>query len=345
MLHIDTDVFIEMTRFLPRSELEKMMLVSRRWSNIIRGAEGSLQQRRSFTLYTKFHGESPGMLSVHFARNIHSDQSRILRVLTTRGVSQALDVVLSHLRNAFVNLILPCFYDRVPRPGPPREMRVNIPLQARIDWLESMLCSMPLNSETGLWTVVDAVIGSDNLLALARCALEPHRKLGCVRTLTLGLLKDDATWAQLANVAIDTSGLRDILASWQSRKLHVFVLSGTQLQDSLLALPTQLIQDFVALRRVHSFVEEFSLHLQKPDNIAFPEIPDVDEATDRRKRFRYHHKGEDTVVRVRVYENPTAREYLSVVTFDHFRRSVVFFKGNVSPAYLKSEFQRPFTIY
>ncbi|KAH7702354.1 hypothetical protein AAVH_30494 [Aphelenchoides avenae] len=52
-LHIDTDVFIEMTRFLPRSELEKMMLVSRRWSNIVGGAEGSLQQRRSFTLYTK----------------------------------------------------------------------------------------------------------------------------------------------------------------------------------------------------------------------------------------------------------------------------------------------------
>ncbi|KAH7713188.1 hypothetical protein AAVH_19459 [Aphelenchoides avenae] len=50
-------------------------------------------------------------------------------------------------------------------------------------------------------------------------------------------------------------------------------------------------------------------------------MPEVDEPTDRWKRFRYHHKGEDTVARVRVYENPTAREYLSVVTFDHFRRS------------------------
>ncbi|KAH7660520.1 hypothetical protein AAVH_43696 [Aphelenchoides avenae] len=74
-------------------------------------------------------------------------------------------------------------------------------------------------------------------------------------------------------------------------------------------------------------------------------MPDVDEATDRRKRFRYHYKGEDTVVRMSVHKNPTAPGYLSVVTFDHFRRSILFFNGNVSPAYLKSEFRRPFTVY
>lgn len=46
-------------------------------------------------------------------------------------------------------------------------------------------------------------------------------------------------------------------------------------------------EDFVALGSVNSFVAEFSLHLTMADNVAFPEMPDVEEATSRRKRFRY----------------------------------------------------------
>ncbi|KAH7716485.1 hypothetical protein AAVH_16124 [Aphelenchoides avenae] len=52
-LHINTDVSIEVLRFLPRSELEKMLLVSRRWSNIIGEAAASLQQRRHFYMRIK----------------------------------------------------------------------------------------------------------------------------------------------------------------------------------------------------------------------------------------------------------------------------------------------------
>lgn len=50
-------------------------------------------------------------------------------------------------------------------------------------------------------------------------------------------------------------------------------------------MPT--FQDFLALHDVDRFVAEFSMYLQKPDNIVFMEMPHVDEATDRRKRFRY----------------------------------------------------------
>ncbi|KAH7716476.1 hypothetical protein AAVH_16115 [Aphelenchoides avenae] len=361
-LHVATDVFIEMLRFMPRSELEKMMLVSRRWSDIIGGAAASLQQRRRFTVMPKFYGESPGMLSVHFGRT-NLGQRRILRVLTTRGLSQALNAVRSHLRNAFFD-ILPFFMDRVARPCPPGEMLVNIPLAVRIDWLKSLLRSMPPTSEIRSWRAVDTVLGFTNLLTLASCALEPHRQLGCVQALGLGLLNGDATWTQLTSLlnhprirgfseisfwttraAIDTYELRDILSSRHSLKLHVSVVGGVEPQDSLLTLPTQIIQDFVALRDVDRFVAEFSLHLIKPDNTEFSEMPDVDEDTDRRKRFRYHLQGEDTVVRVSIYENPTARKHLTVVTFDHFRRSVLFLNGNVSLAQLKHILQRPYAFY
>ncbi|KAH7700803.1 hypothetical protein AAVH_32072, partial [Aphelenchoides avenae] len=53
VLQINTDVFIEVLRFLLRSELEKMLLVSRRWSNVIGGGAASLHQRRSFNMFTK----------------------------------------------------------------------------------------------------------------------------------------------------------------------------------------------------------------------------------------------------------------------------------------------------
>ncbi|KAH7694031.1 hypothetical protein AAVH_16012 [Aphelenchoides avenae] len=44
-LHIHTDGFIEVFCFLTRSELETALLVSRRWSNVVGWAEGTLQQR------------------------------------------------------------------------------------------------------------------------------------------------------------------------------------------------------------------------------------------------------------------------------------------------------------
>ncbi|KAH7713182.1 hypothetical protein AAVH_19453 [Aphelenchoides avenae] len=340
VLLIDTDVFIEALRFLPRSEVDKMWLVSRRWSNVIGGAAGSLQQRRSFTVFIKFYGVSPGMLSIHFARQARLEQWRILRVLTTRGRSQSLSDIRSHLRNAFVEGVFPFFLNRAPPPGPSRKMRVDIPLPARINWLESLLRSMPPNSEIGSWCVADQVIGSDNLLTLASCALEPHMKLGSVQRLELGLFNRDATWA-----AINTAELPAILSSCQSRKLRVTVSCSIEPQDSVLTLPAQIVRDFVALRGVDSFITEFSLHLQMSDKVAFSEMADVDEATDRRKRFRHHLQGKDTVVRVSVYENPTARERLTAVTFDHFRRTVFFLNGNVPLAELKQVFQRPYAFY
>ncbi|KAH7700804.1 hypothetical protein AAVH_32073, partial [Aphelenchoides avenae] len=363
-LHIDTYVFIEVLRFLPRSELEKMLLVSRRWSSIIGRATASLQQRRCFFMDIKFYGESPGMLSVHFSRSIRQAEYRILRVLTTRGVSQALDAVRLHMRNAFVKGVDPDCQDLVPPPSPPREMLVDISRQGRIDWLKTLLRSMPPNSEIGSWGASDDCIGSDNLLTLASCALEPHRKLGCVQELELGLFEDDATWAQLADllnqptirafseiavwttrVAINPSKLRAVLSSWQSMKLHLYVSSGTKSRDSLLKLPTRIIRDFLALENVNRYVAEFSLHINEPDSIAFSEMPDIDEANGRRKRFRYHLQGEDTVVRVGVYENPTARSHLTVVTFDHFRLTVLFLNGNVSLAELKPILQRLHNFY
>lgn len=128
----------------------------------------------------------------------------------------------------------------------------------------------------------------------------------------------------------------------------------------------------MALRDANNFTAEFSLHIKKPDNVAFAEMPDVGGTTDRRRRFRYAcewqysqsiwlattpfpvyhgkrlryaHKGVDTVVRVSVYKNPTARRYLSVVTFDHFCRNVVFFNGNMSVTELKQVFHRPYDLY
>ncbi|KAH7693645.1 hypothetical protein AAVH_39317, partial [Aphelenchoides avenae] len=53
VLHMSADIFVEVLRFLLRSELEKMLLVSRRWSEVIVGAAASLQQRRSFNMFTK----------------------------------------------------------------------------------------------------------------------------------------------------------------------------------------------------------------------------------------------------------------------------------------------------
>ncbi|KAH7720729.1 hypothetical protein AAVH_11781 [Aphelenchoides avenae] len=357
-LYICDDVFIEALLFLPRSELEKTMLVSRRWSNVIERAARTLQQRHGFFVRLRFYGESSGMLSVHFLHKVHSalgDQWSFLRVLTTRGLSQALNVVRSHLRNAFVKNVLPVFRGRVSAIDPPPEMIVDIPLQARIDWLESLLRSMPPNSEIGSLFVSDANIGFDNFLTVASCALEQLRKLACVQKLQLGLLNRDVTWTRLASVlnqsntrsfieiavattraAIDTSALRAILSSWQTQKLHIYVRSGIELQDGLLKLPAQIIRDFLALRDANDFVAEFSLHLTKPDNMV--EVPDVDVATDRRKRFRCHMEG--TVARVTIYENRAARERLTVMTFDKFRGNIHFRKGNVSLADLKSTVQR-----
>ncbi|KAH7701339.1 hypothetical protein AAVH_31526 [Aphelenchoides avenae] len=226
-LHIHTDVFIEALRFLTRSELEKALMVSRRWSSVIGRAEGTLQQRRNFSvlMIKVFYGESSGMLSVYFLRQ-YSGQCRIHRMLTTRGLSQALYAVHSHLRNVYVGTVLPIFRDSVPSPGPPREVLVDIPLTRRANWLTSLLHSMPRNSEVNHWYVKDVNIGFDSFLPLVPCALQPHRKLSCVRVLELGLMKPDATWAQLASslcqpsvlgfseitisttVAIDTSDLR-----------------------------------------------------------------------------------------------------------------------------------------
>ncbi|KAH7720753.1 hypothetical protein AAVH_11806 [Aphelenchoides avenae] len=366
-LHICTDVFIEALRYMTRSELEKMMLVSRRWSNVIEWAAGPLQQRHDFFVRIMFYGESPGLLGVHFYRRVRSArqyQWRTLRVLTTRGLLQAINAVRSHLRNAFAKCVLPVFLDLGPATDPPPEMLVDVPLSARIDWLKSLLRSMPPNSEIGSWVVLDAFIGFDNLLSLASCALEQHKKLACVQDLQLGLLKRDATWAQLSSLlnqpstrafsditvlttrgAIDTSELRAVLSSWQLQKLHINVESGTEPQDGLLTLPTQIIQDFLALRDANSFIAESSLIIDKPDNIAFSEMPDVSEAIYRRKRFRHacecYIQGENTIVRVGIYKNRAAREHLTVVTFDHFRRTVLFFKGNVPLADPRLTVQRP----
>ncbi|KAH7720752.1 hypothetical protein AAVH_11805 [Aphelenchoides avenae] len=363
-LHIATDVFIEVMLFLTRSELEKMFLVSRRWSNIIEGAERSLLQRRFFVVYIKFYGDSSGMLSVHFFRKVHwarGGQWRFLRVLTTRELSQVFNAVRSHLRNAFVQSFVPVFRRRVLAPDPPREMLVDIPLWARIGWLKSVLRSLPRSSEIGALLVSGTAIGFDNLLSVASCALEQHKKLACVQS--LHLLSRDATWAQLANVlnqpstrafneialsttrvAIDTSELRALLSSWQSQKLRIYV-RGTEPQDGLLTLPARIIRDFLALRDANSFIAEFLLLLEKPDNVAFAEMPHVDEATDRRKRFRCHVHHEDTVARVIIYKNRAAREHLTVVTFDHFRRTALFLKGSVSVDDLKSTVQRPYKFY
>ncbi|KAH7696315.1 hypothetical protein AAVH_11804 [Aphelenchoides avenae] len=366
-LHIATDVFIEVLCFLPRTELEKMMLVSRRWSNVIERAARTLRQRRDFFVCITFHGERPGMLSVQFFRCIRSAreyQWTTLRVLTTRGLSQALNAVRSHLRNAFVKRVVPIFGGRVPAPDPPPEMLVDIPFSARIHWLKSMLRSMPSNSEIGEWFVADANIGTDNFLTVASCAMEQQRKLACMQDLYVGLLSRNATWARLASVlnqssirsfseiavsttriAIDTSELRVLLSSWQSQKLHIHVESGTEPQDGLLTLPVHIIRDFLALSDANSFIAEFSLAIEKPDNIAFAEMPHVSEATDRRKRFWCQLQGEDTEVRVSIYKNRAANEHLTVVTFDHFRRTVLFFKGNVPLADLWLTFQRPYVFH
>ncbi|KAH7706752.1 hypothetical protein AAVH_26025 [Aphelenchoides avenae] len=359
-LHIHTDVFIEVLRFLTRSELDNMRLVSRRWSNVIGRAEGTLQQRRSLCMMMiQFYGESYGMLSAHFLRKDSNDQWRNLRVLTTRGLSQALNAVCSHLRNAFVKVAVTLFVDKVPPPGAPRDVLVDIPLPRRVNFLTSLLHSMPHNSVIDSWSVGDSSIGLGSLPTLARCALTPHRKLGCVRKLGLGLLDRDATWAQFADLfnqpsvrgfneisisttmTINTSELRDILSSRQSPKLHLIVLSEIEPPEALLTLPAHLIRDFLALRNVSSFVAEFSLRIAKPYNAVCTKMPDVSDATGRRKRFRYRLQGVSTVVRVNVYANRAARECLTVVTFDHFR-TVRFFKGNVSLADLKLTLRRTY---
>ncbi|KAH7695461.1 hypothetical protein AAVH_37480 [Aphelenchoides avenae] len=362
-LHMCTDVFIEVLRFLSRIELEKTMLVSRRWSNVTGWAAGTLRQRRDFFVTFMFYGESPGLLGVHFFRSVRG-QWPTLRVLTTRGLSQAHNAVRLHLRNAFVERVIPFFRSRLPAPDPPLEMLVDITAPARIDWLKSLLRSMPPNSEIESVFVADANIGFDNFLTVTSCALEQHRKLACVRNLYVCLVNRAATWARLSNVlnqpstrafneisvsttrvAIDPSELRALLSSWQSRKLHIYVESGVEPQDGLLTLPAQIIRDFLALRDANSFIAEFSLLLEKPDNIAFAEMPHVSEATDRRKRFRCRKQGQATVVRVSIYEKRAACEYLTVVTFDNFRRTVLFLKGNVSLADLRLTVQRPYVFH
>lgn len=140
------------------------------------------------------------MLSVHFIRSLDTGQWRILRVLITRGLSQALNAVRSHMRNAYVHGLFPFLLDSLPLTGIPREMRVDIPLSRRIDWLRSLLRSMPPNSEIGSWGVSDNIAGFDNLPAIASCALEPHGKLGCVQRPELHLHSRDATWAQLSSL-------------------------------------------------------------------------------------------------------------------------------------------------
>lgn len=139
------------------------------------------------------------MLSVHFVRQVRSGPWRILRVLTTRGLSHALNAVRSHLRTAFVD-VLPFFLDRVPDPGQPGAILFDIPHSRRIEWLRSLLHSMPLNSEIRSWCVSDYTTGLDNLRTLAHCALQPHKKLGRVQTLELGLHNRDATWTRLASL-------------------------------------------------------------------------------------------------------------------------------------------------
>ncbi|KAH7710811.1 hypothetical protein AAVH_21903 [Aphelenchoides avenae] len=366
LLHIATDVLIEVLRFLPRNELEKVTLVSRRCANVIGWAAGTVQQRSSFFVRVVFYGESPGMLSLHFYRWAgKDDQWRILRVLTTRGLSQALDAVRSHLRDAFVERVIPVFMNRVPAHGdPPREILFDIPLSARIDWLYSLLRSMPPNSKIGSLYDTDYSVGFDNLPAVASCALEHCKKLAGVQYLHLGMHNPGVTWARLASVlnqpcirafseitvstkraAIDTAELRALISSWQSHKLHISVHSRIQPQDGILTLPAEIIRDFLALRDANSFVGELSLRLRESDNVAFSETPDVAEATDRRKRFRCRIQGKHTVVRVGVYGNRAAREYLTVVTFDHFRRNVLVLKGNVPLDDLKLTMQRPYIFH
>ncbi|KAH7699407.1 hypothetical protein AAVH_33486 [Aphelenchoides avenae] len=343
-LHIHIDIIVEVLRFLPRSELETAQLASRRWSNVIGRVEGSLQQRRSiFVIIIKFFGESSGMLSVHFLRREPSARA-----------------VRSHLRNAFVDAMYPIFLDSAPPPGPPREVLVDIPLSRRVNWLMSLLHSMPRNSDIDWWSVQDVTIGFDSLLPLARCALKPHSKLGCVQKLELVLLDDDATWAQLARLLnqpsvrgfseiiistrvslIDTSELRTMLSSRQLSKLYLITLSETEPQHDLLTLPAQLIRDYLALRDVSSFAAEFTMRL----GVVLPEMPAVNAATYRRKRFRCHLQGVDTVVRVNVYANRVARGCLTVVTFRHFRRTVLFFNRNVSLTDLKLILRRTYDLF
>ncbi|KAH7716572.1 hypothetical protein AAVH_16011 [Aphelenchoides avenae] len=300
-------------------------------------------------------------LEVELTKVEPSARWRILRVLTTRGLSQALCVVCSHLRNAFVTVAFPLFDNSVPPPGPPCDVLVDIPLPLRINWLASLLHSIPRNAVISHWFVDDAAIRVDNLLPLARCALTPHWKLGCVRELELVLWY--STWAQLANLlnqrgvrrfneitfttimTIDTSELRAIISSRQSPKLHLIVLRETESQDPLQTLPAQLVGDFVALADVSTFVTEFSLRLAHIRSPAFSEMPNVNDATIRRKRFRCHLQDVDTVVRVHVYANLGSRKCLTVVTFDHFRRTVRFFKGNVPLADLKLALQRHYEFY
>ncbi|KAH7725385.1 hypothetical protein AAVH_07181 [Aphelenchoides avenae] len=303
VLPIITDVCIEVLLFLPRCKLEKMLLASRRWSNVIEWAACSLRQRRRFSMLVTFFGESSGMLSVRFIQK-QRHEWRILRVLIARGPSQALDVVRSHLQNAYVGGVLAGFVKRVLPPGPPHEMLFDIPLPRRFDWLRSLMHTMPPSSEIDQWEVRDKSAGFNNLPALARCALEAHRTLGRVQELVLSLLDDDATGAQLTSllnepsirgfnrivvdiqrVVIETSELRVILSSWQSLQLSVTVSSDSESQGTLLALPAQLIQDFVALSDANGFAAQFWLTVREPKDFAFPD--DLHEATGRRKRFRY----------------------------------------------------------
>ncbi|KAH7716574.1 hypothetical protein AAVH_16013 [Aphelenchoides avenae] len=210
-------------------------------------------------------------------------------------------MVRSHLRNAFVEDAYPTFWDSVPTPGAPRDVLIDIPLPLRINWLVSLLRSMPLNAVIDRWTVEDDAIGPGNLLPLVRCALKAHRKLDCVRKLGLSLFNRNATWARLSNllsqrsiqefseiacstsVDIDISELCTILSSRRSPKLHL-ACRGIWRQDPILTLPAQLIRDFVTLRDVSMFVDEFSLRLAEDDDHAFEEMPDVDDATDRRRK-------------------------------------------------------------
>ena len=114
----------------------------------------------------------------------------------------------------FIDAAQPYFYTGIPL-GPPRELLVDIPLPRRFDWLKSLLCSMPRNSEITQWSVRDTAAGFNNLPALASCALESHRNLGCVQSLVIGLQDSDATWAQLASLLNDPGirGFSEIIVS------------------------------------------------------------------------------------------------------------------------------------
>jgi len=52
-------------------------------------------------------------------------------------------------------------------------------------------------------------------------------------------------------------------------------------------LCTRTFQTFLALRDVSNFVDEFSLRIGESDSVVIPEMPYLEYATDRRKRFRY----------------------------------------------------------